>query len=71
MLGVQICPLEARYLGRRVQKCEFIFFVISGEDVQNIRFFLSESSFFKKKKDVKKRKITDGLSQLHIPAPTW
>lgn len=50
MLGVQICPLEARYLGRRVQKCEFIFFVISGEDVQNIRFFLSESSFFKKKK---------------------
>lgn len=45
MLGVQICPLEARYLGRRVQKCEFIFFVISGEDVQNIRFFLSESSF--------------------------
>lgn len=55
-----------------MQKCEFIFFVISGEDVQNIRFFLSESSFFKKKKkDVKKRKITDGLSQLHIPAPTW
>lgn len=45
MLGVQICPLEARYLGQRVQKCEFIFFVISGEDVQNIRFFLSESSF--------------------------
>lgn len=60
MLGVQICPLEACYLGRRVQKCEFIFFVISGEDVQNIRFFLSESSFKKKKKkDVKKRKITD------------
>lgn len=55
-----------------MQKCEFIFFVISGEDVQNIRFFLSESSFKKKKKkDVKKRKITDGLSQLHIPAPTW